>query len=259
VSLAVTTNVLDTSGIPPSNNPPTLSTNPLFCPRKDTVAALWEQLQRVHVMHVRGTPTTGKSVLADLFQEYVQGERPDIQIHLFNWPLNIKEFEYQNYYHLLNKLTNEPLTRRDNWLKRQNTLIIIDEAQRSYTFYSFWDEFIKRLASDGGGPLVILFSSFGSAAGRPVEVPIEFGSAPVQFRPDQRISIQLLPYTNPKVSLYFNREEFNDAVARLCKEDRNSFILSKELMQHIWELTSGHPGAVRAVMEMLIHSEVSIS
>jgi hypothetical protein len=30
-------------------------------------------------------------------------------------------------------------------------------------------------------------------------------------------------------------------------------------MQHIWELTNGHPGAVRAVMEALIHSKVSIS
>src|SRR5436190_13167360 len=99
----------------------------------DTVAALWEELQRVRVMHVRGTPTTGQSKLADLFQEYVQRERPDIQTHLFNWPLNIKEFKCQNYYHLLNKLINEPLTRRDNWLKRQNTLIIINEAQRSYT------------------------------------------------------------------------------------------------------------------------------
>jgi len=259
VSLAVTTNILDTSGIPPSNNPPTLPQNPLYCLREDTVAALWEQLQRVNVIHIRGTPTTGKSVLANLFKAYIEEKRPDIRIHLFDWPINTKEFEYDTYYHLLNRLTKQPETRSDTWLRRQNTLIIINEVQRSYTFYSFWDQFIKSLASDGGGPLVILFSSFSSAASRSIEIPVEMGSAPVQFRPDQRISIQSLSYTNPKVSLYFNREEFNDAVARLCKGDRNGFIPSKELMQHIWELTNGHPGAVRAVMEVLIHSKVSIS
>jgi len=257
VLLAVT-NVLDTSGIP-SNNPPTPPENPLLYPREDTVAALWEQLQQVNVMHIRGTPTTGKSVLADLFQAYVEEKRPDIRIHLFDWPINIKEFEYDTYYHLLNRLTKQPDTQSDTWLRRQNTLIIIDEAQRSYKFYSFWDRFIKSLASHGGGPLVILFSSFGSAAGRSIEIPVEMGSAPVQFRPDQRISIRSLSYTDRKVSLYFNYEEFNDTVARLCKGNRNGFIPSKELKQHIWELTNGHPGAVRAVMEMLIHSDVSIS
>jgi hypothetical protein len=132
---------------------------------------------------------------------------------MFDWPTNIKVFEYDNYYHLLNRITKQPETQSDTWLQRQNTLIIIDEAQRSYTFDSFWNRFIKTLASDGGGPLVILFSSFGSAAGSPIEIPPDTGSAPVQFRPDQRISIQSLPYTNLKVSLYFNREEFNDAVA----------------------------------------------
>jgi len=139
-------------------------------------------------------------------------------------------------------------------------LIIIDEAQRSYTFYNFWDQFVKTLASaKRSGPFVVLFSSFGSAAGAPVEVPVESGSAPVQFRTDQRVSIQSFPYTNPMVSLYFNREEFNDAVARLCKNDRDRFIPSEELMQHIWELTNGHPSGVRAILEILIHSEVSIN
>jgi hypothetical protein len=43
------------------------------------------------------------------------------------------------------------------------------------------------------------------------------------------------------------------------KVDGNHFIPSEELMQHIWELTNGHPGGVSAVLEILIHSKVSIS
>ena len=265
-------NVLDTSGmpqIPPSDNLPTSFNDPLRCPRENTVAALWEQIQRVQVIHVRGTPTSGKSILAHLFGDYVKTKRPDIDVHLFTWPVDIerkdhRNYHLRNYYHLLNDILNQPATDSDTWLKRQNTLIIIDEAQRSYKFHNIWDEFIKTLASsNGSGPFVVLFSSFGSPAGTPVEVPIESGSAPVQFRPDQRVSIQALPYTNPNVSLYFSREEFSDAVARLCKkyrsDDGNDFIPSEELMQHIWELTNGHPGGVSAVVETLIHSTVSIS
>jgi hypothetical protein len=270
MSLAVMNNVLDTSGmpqIPPSDNPPTSFNNPLLCPRENTVAALWEQVQRVQVIHVRGTPTSGKSILARLFRAYVKTKRPDIDVHLFNWPADMEtkdRYHLVNYYHLLNHILKQPATDSDTWLERQNTLIIIDEAQRSYKFYNFWDQFIKMLASfPGYGPFVVLFSSFGSPAGTPIEVPIESGSHPVQFRPDQRVSIQALPYTNPNVSLYFGREEFSDAVARLCKkyrnEDGNRFIPSEELMQHIWELTNGHPGGVSTVLGILIHSKVSIS
>ena len=265
-------NVLDTSGmpqIPPSDNLPTSFNDPLRCPRENTVAALWEQIQRVQVIHVRGTPTSGKSILAHLFGDYVKTKRPDIDVHLFTWPVKIESkdgynYDVLNYYHVLNYVLKQPATDSDTWLKRQNTLIIIDEAQRSYKFHNIWDEFIKTLASsNGSGPFVVLFSSFGSPAGTLVEVPIESGSAPVQFRPDQRVSIQALPYTNPNVSLYFSREEFSDAVARLCKkyrsDDGNDFIPSEELMQHIWELTNGHPGGVIALLEILIHSKVSIS
>ena len=146
-------------------------------------------------------------------------------------------------------------------VKRQNTLIIVDEAQRSYKSFNFWDQFIKPLASNSErGPFVILFSSFGSPAGTPIEVPIDSGSAPVRLRYDQRVSIQALPYTNPQVSLYFNRDEFEDAVARLLSDsDRNRFVPSEELKQYIWELTNGHPGAVRAVFEILMNPKVSTS
>src|SRR4051794_34187090 len=35
----------------------------LTCPREATVAALWNQLKKCQVVHVRGTPTSGKSTL----------------------------------------------------------------------------------------------------------------------------------------------------------------------------------------------------
>src|SRR5271155_2231992 len=103
-------NVLDTSGmpqIPPSDNLPTSFNDPLRCPRENTVAALWEQIQRVQVIHVRGPPISGKSILARLFRDYVKTKRPDIDVHLFTWPVKIEskdgyDYDVLNYYHVLN-------------------------------------------------------------------------------------------------------------------------------------------------------------
>ena len=260
-------NALDTASTPPipPHNGSGLSflTNPLYSYRENTVAALWEQLQRVRVIHARGTPTSGKSILASLLEEHIMKIRPDIQVHRFNWPTRsaIQHLECGNYYHILNEITGEPRSTFDNWLGRQNTVIIIDEAQRSYEFLNFWDEFIKPLASlDEYSPSVILFSSFGS----PTEAPVASsgGSAPVEFDTTQRVSIRPLPYTNPKVSLYFTFDELKDVAERSCRyyseKDGDPFHLSQELLEYIWEFTNGHPGAVRVVIDMLVNSEVSI-
>ena len=86
------------------------------------------------------------------------------------------------------------------------------------------------------------------------------GSAAVNLRLDQRVSIQQLPYTSSKVFLYFNYEEFKDAVNRFCTGERNNpFNPSEELIQHIWEYTNGHPGATTAILEILKNYEVSIA
>ena len=145
---------------------------------------------------------------------------------------------------------------------REKTVFIVDEAQRSYEYFNFWDQFIKPLASSElVGPFILLFSSFGS----PTEVPVESsgGSASVELSAAQRVFIRPLSYTNPSVSIYFTRDEFNDAVARSCKyhseKEGNPFLLSPELLQFVWEFTNGHPGGVRAVLDTLIQSEVSIS
>ena len=84
--------------------------NPDNTPRENTVAALWEQLQQVRVIHVRGTPTSGKSTLADLLEAYVKRKRPDFDVHLFDWPDDIKGFEQNSYYHLLNNILDQQPT-----------------------------------------------------------------------------------------------------------------------------------------------------
>jgi hypothetical protein len=97
----------------------------------------------------------------------------------------------------------------------------------------------------------------------PLTVASCSGSAPVHFTTDQRVSIRRLSQTNSNVSLYFTYDEFDDVIERLRKycldSESNSFRLSPELVEYIWEFTNGHPGGLRAVLDMLVQSEVSSS
>lgn len=142
------------------------------------------------------------------------------------------------------------------WRTKYKTLIIIDEAQLTYTCRSFWIDFINPLASDRAvnGPIVVLFSSYGS----PFELSFE-ETAPIQLHAGQRVSIRPRYNTNLQVSLYFTRLEFDDVVARVCKAESelgHLFDISAELSQYVWEITSGHPGATRVILDFLAHVDV---
>ena len=70
------------------------------------------------------------------------------------------------YYMALNKIF-ELLFRAQDWTNRR-LLLIIDEAQGSYSYTPLWNDLIKGLSPDAG-PLVALFSSYGSPSSKPLE------------------------------------------------------------------------------------------
>jgi len=223
-------------------------------PRRDTVIALWDRIQQVGVVHVRGTPGSGKSTLARLLQEYVIGKRPDLQVYAFSWLPNIPD-GIRSYHRLLNYITGRPLDQDDWW--RMRVLLIIDEAQGSYGYISLWNDFIKNL-SPTSGPMVALFSSYGSPSKRPLGNTCT--PTPIYFRRDQRISIRRSS-RNPDLALFFSRAEFGDVVERVCKyhsQYGQAFLPLPELVDYIFEITNGHPAGVRAVLDELAFSEVSI-
>jgi hypothetical protein len=97
------------------------------------------------------------SQLWPILEAYVKRKRPDFNVYLFDWPNDVEDYGAASYYHLLNHILR---LQPDTWLEIENTLIVIDEAQRSYEFFNVWNRLIKPLASESfHGPLVILFSS----------------------------------------------------------------------------------------------------
>ena len=186
---------------------------------------------------------------------------PAIQIYHFSWPDPATFPENLGHASSYNQLINYGLglktTPFDDWLHTRKTLLIIDEAQVSYGFHSFWNDFLKTLASgDTTGPLVILFSSYGLPTETPVLSPPS--SAPIHFSTQQRVSVRPLFENNNQISLYFTRPEFDDVVARVCQhqnQDPCRFRPSDELVDYLWAFSNGHPGGIRALLDALIESE----
>jgi hypothetical protein len=84
---------------------------------------------------------------------------------------------------------------------------------------------------------------------------------PIYFRPDQRVSIRRSSQ-NPNLVLLFSQTEFSDVVEQVCNfhsRHGQSFLLSPELIAYVWKIINGHPAGVRAVLDELAFSEVSIS
>ena len=189
---------------------------------------------------------------------------PNTQVYSFTWQqphiLEEKGVNDTWHYHLLNAHTRRPID-TDDWLDMTNMLLIIDEAQGSYQYDNFWIDFIKRISQEGDeGRRVILFSSYGSPAAMPIACgPV--GPPPIELSTDQRASIRSLSHNNKNFSLYFTHPEFDDVAARVCKasnEHEQPFRPSPELLEYVWEFFNGHPGGTRAVLDIMINSEVGV-
>ena len=129
------------------------------------------------------------------------------------------------YYELLNFITHRPNDWLDNWWN-PNRVIIIDEVQMSYGYGSLWNDFIKTVSCDPleEGPMIILFSSYGSPSKKPLITP-----TPIQFSSRQRLSIR---------SLYSNNQCFIVLRARGIRWCSSSIWW---VLQQGWSALSSHP------------------
>ena len=218
------------------------SVNPIIHSRSDiisreaTVAAFFTHLQAVRVIHVRGTPASGKTTLSLLLHDHILSIRPDLQVIWQNWGE----------------------TRDINWFKwthKEETVLIIDESQASYDDLRFWANFVKPVADKRNGPMIALFGSYGSPSqgpGRKI--------TPMRFAIEQRMSIRPLK-DGIQLSIFFTRQEFEDAI-RLVRDQSGvggqPFILSTGCIEHLWHYSNGHPGGIMALLTMLKDAPVSI-
>ena len=230
-----------TTNIPPE----VLGDNPYICPRTDTVEKLATILDKKRVVHVRGTPSSGKTTLAILLWKYYH-KRKERVVFLNGWH-NVSNPRT----HLVDKCKElgyygvEPHTLTD-----ANVVFVFDEAQQSYNDLDLWLGIIKTQSGSYAGPKICLFSSYGSPATGPTQYPL--GSTPIRFGPSQRISITASRFTeNGRVCLFYSQEEFEDVVSRRCSNPINKFELDPAARGYLYSIANGHPGATDALLTFI--------
>lgn len=198
---------------------------------------VWEK----RVVLVRGTPASGKSILAALLHDYY--ERRKIPTALVRvWPEN------KPAYTVLYEATLD--AGYDEEAVLAGLVFIIDGGQSTYFDQEFWLDVVKAQASGGTGPRLCIFSSYGNpTTGIPNYPP---GSPPAVIPPEQRVALHRSNIPgSPCISLCFSRAELKNVIRRLTAPLNKALPLTEKAREYILELTQGHPGAVRGVIDLL--------
>ena len=203
------------------------------------------------VIHVRGTPASGKTTLSLLLKDYyLKNNRKVFLIDVWK-PL-------ENF-HGKNAWDNFALSLQQRYPKHSSkdffaskTVIIIDEAQASYTDEAFWNTIIKKRRSNEGKDIrLCLFCSYGNPLTGLDTNYLRF--TPVTFGPAQRITLTPQPQKgSPQIGLFYTRDEFNEAVSRLATHNyQEMFALDEEAQSYIFTVTNGHPGGVKSILSFV--------
>lgn len=218
------------------------------------VSKLAAAVDSQNVIHICGTPASGKTVLSQLLRDYYL-MKDRVVFLLESWePLKASQ-------------SGDPWTRFGLHLQQRypefdttwksvpaRTVILIDEAQNSYRDTYFWNTVIKsRRSGEGKDIKICLFCSYGSPSAGVEEDDNEHGFTPVTFGPAQRITLTPQPgKDSPKIGLFYTEDEFREVVSLLTKKKFDEpFTIDKSAMDYMYDLTNGHPGGVTAIVEFL--------
>ena len=121
---------------------------------------------------------------------------------------------------------------------------------KCYGDAGLWLGFVKTQNGSRWGPRICIFTSYGSPSGGPYDFA---NGSPLSFLEiGQRVSITAPPAeVSPGIGLFYSRDEFNDVVQRLSADPRRPLRLHIDAKDYVFELTSGHSGAVDGVIGML--------
>jgi len=223
------------------------------------VSKLATILDEVNIVHVRGTPASGKTCLSELLRDYYLKEGRKVSL--------IKKWEtlhYKNPWNSLIELVekwNEGITNSSttslqseqdlSWVLTSNTVVLVDEAQVTYNDTALWNTIIKerRSLTCLYNFRLCLFCSYGS----PRTGPDQTFFTPVTLFDEQRISLTPQNQSrSPNIGLFYDKEEFKDVVSRLLTYKYSErFTFDEDAQDYIFALTNGHPGAVESIVNVL--------
>jgi hypothetical protein len=216
--------------------------SPDICPCTNTVQKIAEILTEKGVVHVRGTPSSGKTTLAHLLEEYY-AKREEAVIFLGGWYNVSNPTAY-----LISQCEASGYDRIETrQFLHANVVFLLDEAQQSYHDWDLWNGIIKTQSGRVAGPKFCLFSSYGSPTTGTTEYRIR--STPLRFGPSQRVSIIASFAKNGGICLFYSRDEFEDVVSKICSNLTSMFTLDPDAREYLYSITNGHPGATNALVK----------
>jgi hypothetical protein len=201
-------------------------------------------LDEKHVVHVRGTPSSGKTTLAKLLADYyLRNQRAVVTINL--WTKTIDPLEC-----LVEHCNSAGYVVNRSKILDENIVIILDEAQTSYADDSLWLGPIKSQSGQSDGLSFCLFASYGSPTSGAPEYPLQ--CTPVHLGPAQRVSLTISNNSfAPDICLFLREDEFKDVVDRRCSNPSIGFNLDSAARKYLFLMTNGHAGAVGAIIKYL--------
>ncbi|KAL4920267.1 hypothetical protein BDW62DRAFT_216167 [Aspergillus aurantiobrunneus] len=224
------------------------------CLRKDTVSKVAAVVDSENVVHIRGTPASGKTTLSELLRDYYLENHRNVFL-IKRWKVLMESFDNEDHWTQFAMLLQAYFPRykiKDFFAPK--TIILIDEGQGSYRDHCFWNNIIKERKDGRGEDIKIcLFCSYGSPATGLDNNKLYF--TPATFAPASRITITPQAGEDaPKVGLFFTPDEFAEAVFLLTKYGHEEeFTVDDNAISYLYELTNGHPGGMKSLVNFLYY------
>lgn len=234
---------------PLRNHPPVLAINPGgsqvmrrslsgdWYYRPQTVNNLYWRLQDQRFLLVSGTPGSGKSILAELLTAHIHEKEPKTQvIFLTTWPEDPKR-QLDHY--------REEVEKKGWHIHNPNCVLVIDEAQRSYSDRQLWVGQFKKIASETV-PMkgrVVLFASYGSASTRLLDFP----TTPLLVPKNRRVGLWPVNHNDglPPVGLLISRDEYPFIADKSVRKHH----FDTTFLEWVFNITAGHAGAVVNILK----------
>lgn len=198
-------------------------------------------LDENRVMHVRGTPASGKTTLAVLLHNYLEKTQNVIFIEKWDHDKSAREFLVKKCHDF-----GHTEVRVSNVLTR-DIVFIVDEAQQTYDCSDLWYTVIKSQSGQLTGARFCLFSSYGSPVMGSPYYPQSITPPILTF--NQRVSLTASRNPDaPDICLFYDSPEFEEVVERFCKSPIIEFTLARDVRDYLLSLTNGHPGMVSSML-----------
>jgi hypothetical protein len=137
----------------------------------------------------------------------------------------------------------------NNYLNTDMTFII-DNAHTSYGDDDLWCGPLTYQHNRRFGSRYCLFVAYGSPTDGPDHPSPD--DTPSRVTIPQTVSITESRFEeSPQISLFFNREEFDDVLQRKRNDHQHPVPLHFDAADYLFNLTNGQPGAVIAVLDMI--------